>query len=242
MSLGIIAAGGKGSRMESNLPKPLTLLPDGNTFLDSMIKKVKSAVDQVVVVSNLQVMNHPKFVKDKDCFYRIQLEATGMGDAVFHASDLINEHEEILIVWCDQIGITNETLGKTLDTHRTFKSDFHMTVPLVSKETQYIHVSQSNGRIDKIHQAKEGDIVPYPSISDIGLFVFSSGSNLLLEWASGGREYSKGKLTSEYNFLPFLAYLGLNKWNFQKVDANPKDGIGVNTQKELIEGIASIQE
>jgi len=233
MRLGIIAAGGKGTRMNSTIPKPLTLLPDGSTFLSNIIKKINPFVEQIAVVTSLEVLSHPKFRLDPKCIYVTQLEATGMGDAVFCASDLIDNSHEVMVVWCDQIGITSETIAKTCDLHRKVKSNSHMTIPLLSKETRYIHIDESDGKFRKILQAKEGDTVPPLSKSDVGLFLFSSGSNLSSAWLTGGREFCKGQRTSEYNFLPILPYLSSNGWSAQTLEATPTDGLGVNTQVEL---------
>jgi bifunctional N-acetylglucosamine-1-phosphate-uridyltransferase/glucosamine-1-phosphate-acetyltransferase GlmU-like protein len=237
MSLGVIAAGGNGTRMNSNVPKPLTLLPDGDTFLDRMIKKFEGIVDDIVVVTNLAVMNHPKFTRNSNCLYRIQPHATGMGDAVFCASDLINDHDEILILWCDQIGVTRETILKTIDAHRKVNSSSHATIPSLRKDTKYIHIDYAEHHVKGIYQAREGDDVPVPSTSDIGLFMFSSGPNLLSAWAEGGREHSQGKITKEFNFLPFLTFLDSIGWSFQILEATPNDGLGVNTQEELINAL-----
>jgi bifunctional N-acetylglucosamine-1-phosphate-uridyltransferase/glucosamine-1-phosphate-acetyltransferase GlmU-like protein len=242
MSLAIIAAAGNGSRMLSDIPKPLTLLPNGNTFLDHLTKKLKKVVDHVVVVTNLQVLNHPNFIRDDSLSYRVQPQATGMGDAVFCASDLILQHDEILVVWCDQVGITNELIETALNVHRSIKSNSHMTVPMISKESEYIHISLLDNQISQIFQAREGDQVPNPSLNDVGLFVFSSGPNLIERWVDGGRKFSKGRLTGEYNFLPFLTYLGLSNWSLRRVEANQQDGIGVNTQDDFIKATAIVLE
>jgi bifunctional N-acetylglucosamine-1-phosphate-uridyltransferase/glucosamine-1-phosphate-acetyltransferase GlmU-like protein len=207
-----------------------------------MIKKIEGIVDNIVVVTNLAVINDPKFRRNPNCLYRIQPHATGMGDAVFCAADLINDHDEILILWCDQIGITRETLLKTIDAHRNVNSNTHGTIPLLSKETKYIHIDFVEHHIKEVYQAKEGDDVPVPSTSDIGLFMFSSGPNLIAAWTEGGREHSQGKFTKEFNFLPFLTYLDSIGWSFQKVEATLSDGMGVNTQEELIKALNVTRE
>lgn len=238
MRLGIIAAGGKGTRMNSIVPKPLTVLPNGSTFLSTMIERINPFVDQIAVVTSLEVLDHPKFKVDSKSAYVTQLQATGMGDAVFCASEMIKNSQEIMVLWCDQIGITSETIAKACDLHSKVKSNSHMTIPLLSKDTRYIHIDESKGKISKILQAKEGDTVPKLSKSDIGLFLFSSGSNLTSAWSDGGREFCRGRQTSEYNFLPLLAYLSSIGWSAQTIEANPKDGIGVNTQEELSNAIS----
>jgi hypothetical protein len=112
-----------------------------------------------------------------------------------------------------------------------------MTVPLLWKKSRYINFQLKDNRIEEILQAKEGDIISESTQSDIGLFLLSNGSQLVTHWLEGGREFSRGKVTSEINLLPFLKYLNLNGWNFYKVEATDLDGIGVNTNGELIEAL-----
>lgn len=235
--LGIIAAAGLGSRMQSDRPKPLTLLPNGESFLSTAIRKLSSHVDELVVVTSNVVLAHPDFSKTEGCHYRIQSDPTGMGDAVFSVSDLIATHNDLMIMWCDQIGITEETIAKTIKVHDSNHDNNRMTVPLLWKKSRYINFQLKDNRIEEILQAKEGDIISESTQSDIGLFLLSNGSQLVTHWLEGGREFSRGKVTSEINLLPFLKYLNLNGWNFYKVEATDLDGIGVNTNGELIEAL-----
>jgi bifunctional UDP-N-acetylglucosamine pyrophosphorylase/glucosamine-1-phosphate N-acetyltransferase len=235
--LGLIAAAGLGSRMESDLPKPLTRLPNGKTFLSTAIEKLANHVDGLVVITSEAVLMHPDFSQVKGCQYLIQKNPTGMGDAVFSASDLIGQHEDVMIMWCDQIGITEETIAKTIEFHNSNGGRNRMTIPLLRKNTRYIHFQIKAGNIEKILQAKEGDVIANPVLSDIGLFLLSNGSQLVDNWHEGGRDFARGILTSEINFLPFLAYLNSNGWEFNSVMANDLDGIGVNTKDELNEAV-----
>jgi bifunctional UDP-N-acetylglucosamine pyrophosphorylase / glucosamine-1-phosphate N-acetyltransferase len=235
--LGIITAAGLGSRMQSDRPKPLTLLPNGESFLSTAIRKLSSHVDELVVITSNAVLTHPEFSKVQGCHYRIQSDPTGMGDAVFCASDLIATHNDLMIMWCDQIGITEETIEKTIEVHDLNRHDNRMTVPLLWKKSRYIHFQLKDNRVEEILQVKEGDIISESTHSDIGLFILSNGSQLLTHWLEGGKEFSRGKVTSEINFLPFLKYLNLNGWDFHKVEATVQDGIGVNTNGELIDAL-----
>ncbi len=231
--IAVIAAAGNGKRMNSQIPKPLTRLPNGKTFLDHLIEKLDGLVDKIVVVTNSKIFEHPSFTTDTRCVYRFQEQATGMGDAVFCASDLIANEQNIVIVWCDQIGLTRKTLKESIAIHLNRKSDSHITLPLLTKNSQYIHIEHSMSKISDILQAKEGDLVPTPSVNDVGLFIISSGENMLEKWKNGGRSYSQGPISNEYNFLPFLKFLSINGWELDTVQAVDNDGIGVNTASEL---------
>lgn len=235
--LGIIAAAGLGSRMESAIPKPLTQLPNGETFLSTAIAKLAKHVDELVVITSEAVLTHPNFSKFESCQYRTQEHPTGMGDAVFSASDLIEKHCDVIIMWCDQIGITDETIAKTIEVHNFNVGKNRMTIPLLWKNTKYIDFKTKDGIIEKILQAKEGDVISDSTQSDIGLFLLSNGSQLVSNWHDGGRDFACGILTKEINFLPFLVYLNLIGWEFNKVAAINLDGIGVNTKDELFEAL-----
>lgn len=231
--LGIIAAGGLGKRMGSNLPKPLTLLPSGKTFLSAAVEKLFPLVDEVAIVTSMAVLNHKDFISNEGCSYRIQLYPTGMGDAIFLASDLIVDHGDVLILWSDQVGITVETVADTIAAHKKSKADLKCTIPLLTKSSMYTHFEVGKGKLEYVLQAREGDIVPKPSNSDVGLFLCSGGKDFVQAWVSGGREFSRGRRTLEYNFTPFLSYLSSTGWAFQSVEAQEIDGVGVNDLNEL---------
>lgn len=231
--LGIIAAGGRGSRMNTLLPKPLTKLPNGETLLSAAINKLHEHVEEIVVVTSPSVLTNPSFVKDERCRYRVQLLSTGMGDAVFCAADLILQHEDLLITWCDQIGISDDTIDRSIQKHKSMGGSQKLTIPVLIKETSYIHFKIIEDRIREVLQAREGDLVPNPSISDVGLFIVSGGNQILSAWTNGGRDFSLGNHTTEYNFLPFLQYLNGIGWSLGQLDAVAVDGIGVNSQDEF---------
>ena len=239
--LGIIAAGGRGSRMNSLTPKPLTRLPNGETLLSTAIDKLHKHVEEIVVVTSLAVFNDPGFVKDKRCHYRIQLIPSGMGDAIFCAADLIMQNEDLLITWCDQIGISDETIESSILAHRSVGVNQKLTIPFLSKDTGYIHFDIVENQIRKVMQAREGDPVPYSSNSDVGLFVVSGGNALLSAWSDGGRDFSQGKLSAEYNFLPFLQYLNENGWSLKQLQGQLVDGIGINSQDDLISSLKELK-
>jgi hypothetical protein len=160
-----------------------------------------------------------------------------MGDAVFTVSDLIKQHDDVMIMWCDQIGITTETISRTTDLHKSQGGANQITIPLLWKDSGYIDFQIKNGCIDRILQAREGDVVSEIAHSDIGLFLLSNGAQLVANWFDGGREFSRGIVTSEYNFLPFLKFLNSNGWNLNCLEAVETDGIGVNSTEELIKAL-----
>jgi bifunctional N-acetylglucosamine-1-phosphate-uridyltransferase/glucosamine-1-phosphate-acetyltransferase GlmU-like protein len=232
--LGVIAAGGKGTRMNSYVPKPLTKTSKGETFLDLQINKLLLQVDELIIIVSQEVMNHPDFIKDKNCDYLVQESPTGMGDAVFVAADYISQHEDIVILWADQVGLTKETILNSIDLHRTKSSHQKITIPVIKKNDGYIDLCFKGNELEKVLQAREGDLISPPNLSDVGFFCISTNGVLVNEWFHGGREYSRGKVSGEYNLLPFFAYLSGRGWGTQVLNATHLDGFGVNTHNDLI--------
>ena len=233
--LAIIAAAGRGTRMKSQLPKPLTRLKNGKTFLDSLVEKVDGTVDEIVIVINDELLSHPLFVKNSRCVYKIQSEPTGMGDAIFCAREEILEHENIIVAWSDQVGLTKNTLEETSRLQKSLNLENHITIPVLPKTNGYIHIEHEDNKIIGIYQSREKDVVPSPSLSDVGLFGLSGGLDLISKWENGGRDFAFGRETHEYNFLPFLHYLSTQSWSVEFIAATLSDGYGVNTKGELIE-------
>jgi len=235
--LAVIAAGGTGSRMGGTVPKPLTLLPNGETFLDFMVAKLSGVAHEIVVVVSPAVLLHESFTRNPDVDYRLQLTPTGMGDAVFCAADRIVLHDSIIVVWCDQVGLTSETIRASTKIHLENSQTDSITLPVFWKESPYIHIEHTGESITRILQAREGDLVPSPSLSDVGLFILKGSQTLLQAWFNGGRESSIGPATNEANFLPFLVHLSNIGWEVTFTQATKDDAIGVNNARELKDAI-----
>jgi len=158
-----------------------------------------------------------------------------MGDAVFCAREEILEHENIIVIWSDQVGLTKNTLEETLRVQKSLNRQKHITIPILPKTNGYIHFEYEGNKIFGIYQYKEKDVVPNPNLSDVGVFGLSGGIDLISKWENGGRDFAFGRETQEYNFLPFLHYLSSQSWSVEFIEATLSDGYGVNTKGELIE-------
>ena len=118
----IILAAGKGSRMKSDLPKPL--IPINNRamikyLLDSIrLSQIDPQPIIVVSPSGQEIMRES--LGDYNLSYAIQTEALGTGQAVSVSESLIPEEvENVLVLYGDQPFISQESMKKILKIHQT---------------------------------------------------------------------------------------------------------------------------
>ena len=111
----VILAAGRGTRMNSELPKALVPLK-GKPMIHHLLNSVvKAGIDEnpIVIVSpdNRDIISES--LKDYKVQYAIQSEQLGSGHAVACAKDLIKpETENIIVLYCDHPFLSAESLKK----------------------------------------------------------------------------------------------------------------------------------
>ncbi len=232
----IILAAGEGTRL--NYSKPKILYPIlGKPILQHLYDKLKDVCDkQIIVVSPLGYATINDYIKkhNLNITLAIQPRPTGMGDAILSAEDKIDfETEDVIILWGDQVAIEKNTINLSLYFHQHFKKgvvDF--TLPTCIKKTPYIHFERDNqGKIIKVLQQREQDIMPPFGENDCGLFI--TKKNIFQEL----KEFKKNKpfsmATREFNFLPIIPALINKGLNVLTVNcAKNYETAGVNTLEE----------
>lgn len=107
----IILAGGKGTRMKSELPKVLHKIYD-KTIIDYVCDACTDAkVDKTYVIvghKSGQVENHLKNRKNVKCI--LQKEQLGTGHAVMQAEDYIDDNDIVFVINGDQPLISSQTI------------------------------------------------------------------------------------------------------------------------------------
>ena len=115
----IILAGGKGKRMESDDPKPLSLLK-GKPFLRyvlDIVEKLNLSVKPVIVVGYKKERIFEVFGKDHN--YAFQEEQLGTGHAVMSAQSKTDKKQgTTLVLSADQPMLSVQTLQKVIEKHQ----------------------------------------------------------------------------------------------------------------------------
>lgn len=109
----VVLAGGKGSRMCSNMPKVLHRLA-GKSLIDHVLDQVSPMGPVHVVVGYLaeQVEQH---LQSRRVQFALQKEQKGTGHAVMQVIDKISDDKQILVVFGDVPLVRRETLDRLME-------------------------------------------------------------------------------------------------------------------------------
>ena len=228
----VILAAGKGTRMESDLPKVLHKV-NGMPMVHYTIEAAKEAgaTDVIVIVGYQgQLVKHE--VVDVVQFAE-QHEQLGTGHAVMCAKDKIGTEGDVVVLCGDTPLITADTIKKLRELHRKESNGVTVLSAILDDPTGYGRIIRDeNGNFLKITEHKDctEDELLCKEINS-GMYVFNAESLL----------FSLDKLTNdnaqgEYYLTDTVAII---KSTGLKVNALPVEDtteiLGVNTQAQLAE-------
>jgi bifunctional N-acetylglucosamine-1-phosphate-uridyltransferase/glucosamine-1-phosphate-acetyltransferase GlmU-like protein len=234
----IIPAAGAGSRLKTDLPKFLVPVA-GRTMLEWLLRLYASHVSELVLVVG------PGFVDEARHLLRrtttlpaqviVQRHPTGMLDAVLLGLPVgqSTPFHEVWITWCDQIAIHPRTVERLAE-HSGSRGEAGLIMPVAFRREPYIHFERDeSGRIARVLQRREGDIMPAVGEGDAGLFSFSHPAYArdLPEYA---RTVGRGAATGERNLLPFIPWLSSRKTVLTFPCVEEMESVGVNTPEDLL--------
>lgn len=230
----VILAAGKGTRMNSDLPKVIHKCM-GQPMVHYVIKAVKDAgaLDVCVVVGY-------KSKEVKDSIYDIvdyaeQTEQLGTGHAVKCARDFIGTEGDTIILCGDTPLITGDTLVSLIEEHKRRANGVTVLSAIVDDPTGYGRiVRDENGAFQEIVEQKDAT-EEQQKINEInsGMYIYNSEAlaaslDLLSNENSQGEYY----LTDT---IALIKKIGL-KVSAKVIDADRIDEIkGVNTVEQLKE-------
>ncbi len=232
----VIPAAGRGSRLGLDCPKVLVPVDGQRRVWDVLRDNLSAVADQVHIVLAPSVMAQFEEVlnsepgRDKISVSQ-QTTPLGMGDAIFGAEPYWTGFDSILIVWGDQVNLSQVTLR---DVAALCKAEKTMVLPLVECRSPYVQYDLKDGVLTGVRQSREGDVMDEVGFSDVGVFALSV-SNLLQCWNLFVKESEVGAQTNELNFLPFLPFLSQRlSWDLQTVIvSDPVEALGINTPEDL---------
>lgn len=235
----VILAAGKGTRMESDLPKVIHTI-DGKCLADYVIEAaVGAGAEEVCLVVGYQADKVKEKVAHKEICYAMQEQQLGTGHAVKCARDFLGEGGETLILFGDTPLITAETLKNLTAHHRECGNAVTVLSARVSDPTGYgriIRDDQGNFVKSVEHKdatEREREVTEINS----GMFVFNTG-----ELREALEKIKPNNVQGEYylpDTLTIIKEKGLNADAYM-LDS-PEDISGVNTQEQLMEAAAVIR-
>ena len=158
-NIAIILAAGKGSRMNSSIPKPLHKIA-GKTIIEHILYNIKDAgYDDSVIVLNKENESFFSYLRtnNTDLTFAFQKDQLGTGDAVREGvKDLdLSGVENVLVVFGDTPLLSTKTLRNLLN------SNIHNDITVLGFETsdpgRYGRLLVTNGKLLKIVEALDAN-------------------------------------------------------------------------------------
>ncbi|MEM9779483.1 MAG: bifunctional UDP-N-acetylglucosamine diphosphorylase/glucosamine-1-phosphate N-acetyltransferase GlmU, partial [Pseudomonadota bacterium] len=118
----VLLAAGRGSRMQSDLPKVLHKVAGAPLLLHAMTTLAALAPDRLIVVTGHGAEDVEAVARDQNPDVRVvhQAEQKGTGHAVAQARDALSDFSgDVLVVYGDAPFVTAETLGELTQARRT---------------------------------------------------------------------------------------------------------------------------
>jgi bifunctional UDP-N-acetylglucosamine pyrophosphorylase/glucosamine-1-phosphate N-acetyltransferase len=234
----VIPAAGMGSRLGINIPKLLLPVSDNETVWTHLRKKLLTVVDHIHIIASTQGAELISAAVAADAAagqvsVGIQPKPIGMGDAIFRGFPVWKQAQSILVIWGDQIFVSQQTLAHTLAVHSAAENT--LTLPLTQVSSPYVeYIFDKNKSLLKVKQSREGDNCDPQGLADVGTFVLSV-NGLMPAWQTFLTITAHGSQTGEINFLPFLPFLSANGWQVNTLMvADNLEARGINTPDDLL--------
>ena len=230
----IILSAGKGSRMHSNIPKPLHLI-SGKSMIQWVIDANKSAGIKksiIVIPQEFDKIN----IKNQNLHTVIQKKPIGTGDAARKASFLLDDFGGVVIIcFADTPFITPKTIKKILKSLKN-GNDLVLTGFKKNQKNKY-------GKVIFNNKNKPYEILEYRD---------AKGKKFNSNFCNGGimgihssclkylKNIKKNLLSGEYYLTDIVKILSDKDKNISFIEINEEEIIGVNTQLDLsiAEGIS----
>lgn len=230
MKKAIILAAGKGTRMESDLPKVVQMVCGRE-----MVNRVLDVTKEVGVDKDIVVVGYKGDVVkervDRDVEYVEQKEQLGTGHAVMSARDFINEDDTIIVLYGDSPLITVNTINDFFKYHEETNADVTISTAVYDNPPAYGRIiKDENGEVLRVVEQKDAT-EEEKLIKEVNLgFGIYEGKALLETFDKLDNNNAAGEyyLTD----IPRLAHeLGMKVNTFEFKDKN--EGFGPNTKAEL---------
>lgn len=232
----VILAAGKGTRMKSDTPKVLHKIFDKPLLgyvLDALNKTM--SVDKSFVIVGHQAQDVEKFVKDNydNASTVLQTPQLGTGHAVsMVCSNLENFDGEVLILCGDTPLITEETLKKFIEFHKSKKSDLTVMSAIFDDPTNYGRIVRDGEKLASIVEEKDANSAQ-KKIKEVNAGIY------LLNWKKIKPAFSQIKNNNaqgEYYLTDIISWGGKNSLNVNAYTLeNNEEIFGINSRAHLAE-------
>ena len=228
--IGILAAG-KGTRMESNIPKVLHNLENKaliDYVLDTAYELNPEKIFTVVGFKKELVINH---INNPNIEYIEQKEQLGTGHAVLQLDNpLHGKNGHLLILYGDVPNIKHSTLSPIVDEHIKENADVTMITAILEDPTGYGRIIRDqSGNLIKIVEEKDCN-KSEKAIKEMnpGIYIFK-----ISKLFKNLKKVKSNNESKEYYLTDVIELINNSGTVKTKKIDNPKEIMGINTIKQL---------
>ena len=227
----IILGAGKGTRMESDIPKVLHKI-NGMPLISHVIKTSKNiGASKIVTVIGYKSEMVKEALTSSETYFALQEQQLGTGHAVLQCKPLFkNFNGNVLVLSGDVPLISDSTLIKLISTHNISKNSATVLTADINNPYGYGRVIRSGNHLSKIVEHKDASELEL-KINEINAGIYVFDCKKLFELLPQIRNNNK---QSEY-YLPDVLSMMIN--NKLKVGVEKTKNIteiqGVNTVEQL---------
>ena len=231
----VILAGGKGTRMNSDLPKALMPLGD-STMIQVLLSNLDSTIKPLVVVG-YQAEKVQEVLGDR-VNYAVQEKQLGTGHAVMQTKKSMSEDvSEVVVLYGDQPFVDQIMVDRLLSAHRKSVGPVTMGVISVPDFNDWRGAFEKYGRVIRDSDNNVKAIVEYKDATDEikkvtevnpAYFVFDK------EWMFKNLDNLDNDNNQNEYYLTDLIKIAFDQGQtIKSVDISPQKGLGANTKEQL---------
>ena len=230
LHIGILAAG-KGSRMESELPKVLHQL-NGKSLIDYVLDTASELnPDSITLVVGFQKNRVKNHIQNDNINYVSQEQQLGTGHAALQLENqLANQSGHLLILYGDAPNIKSSTLSPIINEHINENRNATLITAVLDDPTGYGRIIRNqDGDLLKI--VEEKDCTPdEKKIKEWnpGIYIFK-----IPQLFSELKRIKSNNASNEYYLTDVIELIKENSKVQAKKIGNPMEVIGINTINQL---------
>ena len=230
LHIGILAAG-KGSRMESELPKVLHQL-NGKSLIDYVLDTASELnPDSITLVVGFQKNRVKNHIQNDNVNYVSQEQQLGTGHAALQLENqLANQSGHLLILYGDAPNIKSSTLSPIIDEHIKENRNATLITAVLDDPTGYGRIIRNqDGDLLKI--VEEKDCTPdEKKIKEWnpGIYIFK-----IPQLFNELKRIKSNNASNEYYLTDVIELIKENSPVQAKKIGNPMEVIGINTINQL---------
>jgi len=235
----VILAAGHGKRMQSDIPKALTLLA-GKPLLEHVLDAIWASgtlVEPVIVIG--QKRDHIREALGPDRRYAVQEEQLGTGHAVLSASGAIHpDAESVLVLNADNPLVAPETIRRLFEERKKSGTKIVLgTVTIPDFEdwrAAFLGFGRikrtAGGEIEAIVESKDANAEEREILELNPTFLCFEKDWLLRSLAKLGNANAQG----EYYLTDLIKMAFFEGEKVSSVAVDPKEAVGVNSRADLL--------